>query len=183
MKKLLYLILITPLILTACSEDLLNKTPESTLTSGNFYKTKDQLEQAVNGAYAVLRNTKVSSGSVMAEMRADNTHYYFNPTCRGGADGTPENIDSFTDISLNPDVNDMWINLYNGISRANSVLGNVSAVEMTQQDADMIMGQAKFLRALFYFDLVRYFGGVPLYLKPVLGVSDAYLSRSTVADV
>jgi len=167
----------------ACSKGFLDKTPESSLTSGNFYKTKDQLEQALVGAYAKLRSTKGVNEYVMAEMRADNTHFYFNPTCTSGATGGPEQIDEFTDTPLNPDVNTMWYNLYIGISRANSVLGNVSAVDMTKEDADMISGQAKFLRALFYFDLVRYYGGVPLYLNPVLGVSDAYLPRSTVANV
>ena len=181
MKKLLFLILITPLILKSCSEDFLKITPESSITSGNFFGTKDQLVQALNGAYEMLRPTK--SGYAMSEMRADNTHFFNNPTCRPGADGGPYNIDLFTEISVNPVVKGMWGDLYKGIARANNVIGNVPLIEMSQQDADMLLGEARFLRALFYFDLVRYFGGVPLHLSPVLGSSDAYVPRSTVAEV
>ena len=104
MKKLLYLILIltTSFILDSCTDDFLKVTPESSLTSGNFFKTKDQLEQALNGAYSLLRNTKSGGypGYAMAEMRADNTHFEYNLTCRPGADGGPYNI-YFFNIILN----------------------------------------------------------------------------------
>tara|TARA_B110000027_G_scaffold95124_1_gene100400 strand:+ start:5778 stop:7403 length:1626 start_codon:yes stop_codon:yes gene_type:complete len=180
--KHLFTIMVIPFILTACSEDFLDKQPEDSITSGNFYETQDQLEQALNGAYVMVRDTK-AGGYAMAEMRSDNTHYYNNLFCDGGQEGSPLHVDSFIDISLAPNVAEMWIASYIGIARANVVIDNISAVDMTQQDADLIEGQAKFLRALFYFDLVRYFGGVPLYLSQVGGIDDAYLPRSTVTDV
>ena len=183
MKHLFTIILIS-FILTACSEDFLDKQPEDSLTSGNFYETQDQLEQTLNGAYAALRETKASGpGYGMAEMRADNTHFYFNLSCGGSTSGTVEHIDTFVDVSVSPVIADMWANSYIGISRANAVIGNISEVDMTQQEADLLEGQAKFLRALFYFDLVRYFGDVPLYMDQVGGVSEAYLARSPVIDV
>jgi hypothetical protein len=182
MKKQFYIILLSSIILTSCSEDFLNISPESSITSGNFYKTRGHLEQALNGAYVELRSTKFG-GFAMSEMRSDNTHFTFNPTCRPGPEGNAEQIDEFVDISLSPPVSDMWRACYSGIARANSVLDNISAVVMTKQEADMLEGQAKFLRAMFYFDLVRYFGGVPIYLKQVSGVDGAYVPRSTVTDV
>jgi hypothetical protein len=181
MKNLLIIILI-PFILTACSEDFLDKSPEDSLTSGSFYETQDQLEQVLNGAYAMLRETK-AGGYAMAEMRADNTHFYNNLSCSGQSTGDPTIVDMFIDVSVSPVMAEMWQSSYIGISRANAVMGNISAVDMTQQDADLLEGQAKFLRAIFYFDLVRYFGGVPLYLGQVGGISDAYLPRSPVIDV
>lgn len=187
MKKLLYLILIliTSFILDSCSDDFLKITPQSSLTSGNFFKTKDQLLQALNGAYESLRNTKSGGypAFAMAEMRADNTHYEYNTTCRPGADGGPYNIDLFNEISINPVVVTMWRNLYEGIARANNVIANASKVKLSPEDKNMIEGQASFLRAVYYFDLVRYFGGVPLHLSPVMGTNDAYVSRSTVDEV
>jgi hypothetical protein len=183
MKKIIYLILITPLILTNCSEEFLNLVPESSTVSGNFYQTKVQMEQALNGAYQMLRPTKVYAAYAMAEMRADNTHFFFNPSQRPGSEGNEEHIDLFVDGSLNPVNVDMWRSSYSGIARANSVLGHISEADITQQEAEMLEGQAKFLRALFYFDLVRYYGGVPLYINMVEDVSDSYLPRSSVADV
>ncbi len=187
MKKLLYLILIlvTSFFLDSCSDDFLKLTPQSSLTSGNFFKTKDQLLQALNGAYESLRNTKSGGypGYAMAEMRADNTHFENNPTCRPGADGSPYNIDLFNESSINPVVVAMWRSLYEGIARANNVIANASLIQLSPEDKSMIEGQARFLRAVYYFDLVRYFGGVPLHLGPVLGTKDAFVPRSTVDDV
>jgi len=163
----------------------LKVTPQSSLTSGNFFKTKDQLLQALNGAYERLRDTKSGGypGYAMAEMRADNTHFEYNTTCRPGADGGPYNIDFFNEISINPVVVTMWESLYEGIARANNVIANASLVKLSPEDKSMIEGQARFLRAVYYFDLVRYFGGVPLHLGPVMGVNDAYVPRSTVDEV
>ena len=185
MKKILNIISITALILTACSEDFLQITPEASLTSGNFYKTKAELEQALVGAYAMLRPTKGFNDQTysMGEMRTDNTHFEFNTTNRGQQYVEREDADEFVDDSQSGLTARMYNSLYNGIARANSVLDNISGVELSQQDEDLLVGQAKFLRALFYFDLVRYFGGVPLYLKLITGTEDAYLQRSPVADV
>lgn len=185
MKKLLCIISITALILTACSKDFLEKAPESSITSGNFYKTKDQLNQALVGAYQMLRTTKGFDDQVysMGEMRSDNTHFEFNTTNRGKQYVERENADEFLDDAQSNLVARNYNYHYTGIARANSVLGKVLEAGLSQQDVDLITGQAKFLRALFYFDLVRYFGGVPLYLKQVTGTTDAYLPRSSVDDV
>ena len=183
MKHLVTIILIS-FILTACSKDFLDKQPKDSLTSGNFYETQDQLEQTLNGAYVMLRETKAGeAGYGMAEMRADNTHFYLNLSCGGDTSGTVEHIDMFVDIPVSPVLAHMWEDSYIGISRTNAVIDNISEVDMTQQEADLLEGQAKFLRALFYFDLVRYFGDVPLYISQVKGISSAYLPRSPVSDV
>lgn len=184
MKKLLYVVLITTLVITACSEDFLEKTPLDSLTSGNFYENKDQLDQAVVGIYQVLRDTKgFRYPFAMNEMRSDNTHFEFNTTNRGKGYIELEDADEFLDASISGLISTVYNQNYVGIARANSVLEHVSEMDLSQQDVDLITGQAKFLRALFYFDLVRYFGGVPLYLNPVTGTDDAYLPRSSVDDV
>jgi len=82
MKKLATIFAI--LIMSSCSEDFLNLVPESSITSGNFYKTEDHFNQAIVGAYASLRGAKGSIASwTMGEMRSDNTHLEFNITNRG----------------------------------------------------------------------------------------------------
>lgn len=184
MKKLLYVLTITSLLLTACSEDFLELVPESSVTSGNFYQTEDQFDQALNGAYAAIRDAKGSIAAwTMGEMRSDNTHLEFNNTNRGGQYVEREYTDFFLDEISSGLVVSKYNACYVGIARVNEILEYVSDVGLSQQAVDSFTGQAKFLRALFYFDLVRYFGGVPLYLKAVEGASDAYLPRSSVEEV
>jgi tetratricopeptide (TPR) repeat protein len=184
MKKLIYILTISTLLLTACSESFLELVPESSITSGNFYKTEAQFNQALNGVYAAVRGAKGSiSAWSMGEMRSDNTHLEFNNTNRGPGYIEREYADFFLDDNSSGLIANKYNTCYVGISRANEILDNVAAAGLSQQAADSFTGQAKFLRALFYFDLVRYFGGVPLYLKAVKGANDAYLPRSSVEDV
>jgi len=185
MKKIVYIISLTALIFVGCSGDFLNKTPESSLTSGNFYKTLDQFNQALIGAYASLRNAKGYTDAVysMCEMRSDNTHFVFNPANRAVGVSSRELTDEFLDDSTSPIVAASYNNCYIGIARVNSVLEYINDQGLSQQSVDGIVGQAKFIRALLYFDLVRYFGGVPLYLKEVKDKENAYIPRSSVQEV
>ncbi|NIJ54466.1 RagB/SusD family nutrient uptake outer membrane protein [Dyadobacter arcticus] len=184
MKKSIYILALTTLFLTACSEEFLNRVPESSVTSGNFYKTEAQFEQALVGAYAATRNAKSSiSDWSMGEMRSDNTHIEFNNTNRGGQYIEREDADFFLDKNVSGLVASKYNSLYVGIARANNILDYIVAAGLSPDAVNRFTGQAKFLRALFYFDLVRYFGGVPLYLKAVQGAGDAYVPRSSVAEV
>lgn len=184
MKKLIYIVSLTTFFLTSCSDDFLDRVPESSVTSGNFYKTEAQFEQALVGAYASIRAAKGSIASwTMGEMRSDNTHLEFNNTNRGGQYIEREDADFFIDRNISSLVADKYNACYVGIARTNNILDFVTAARLSQQSADSFTGQAKFIRALLYFDLVRYFGGVPLYLKAVQGATDAYVPRSSVEEV
>lgn len=184
MKKTIYILAFTAFFLGSCTDEFLNRVPESSVTSGNFYKTEAQFDQALVGAYAAVRAAKGSIASwTMGEMRSDNTHLEFNNTNRGGQYIEREDADFFIDRSVSGLVADKYNSAYIGIARANNILDYVTPAGLSQQAANRLTGQAKFLRALFYFDLVRYFGGVPLYLKAVQGSADAYVQRSSVEEV
>lgn len=184
MKKLLYIIPISILLLTSCIEDFLQIAPESSITTGNFYQTESQFDQATVGAYAAIREAKASVAAwTMGEMRSDNTHFEFNNNNRGTGYQEREDVDKFLDDNSNSYITSKYNSCYIGIGRINNILESVSDADLSQETKDSFTGQAKFLRALFYFDLVRYFGGVPLYLKVVKGPSNAYLPRSPVDDV
>ena len=182
MKKIL-IILIT-IIITSCSDDFLNLVPESSITSGNFYKTEGHFDQALVGAYASVRAAKGSIAAwVMGEMRSDNTHLEFNITNRGPGYIEREYTDFFMDDVNSGLVASKYNSCYVGIARTNEIIGSVQDGSFSQESKDRIHGQASFLRAMFYFELVRYFGGVPLYLAPVRGAGDAYLPRSSTSEV
>jgi len=178
------LIILIAVIITSCSEDFLDIAPKSSITSGNFYVTEAHFSQALVGAYAALRPAMANSSSwVMGEMRSDNTHLEFNITNRGGLYVEREYADFFMDESISGTVAEKYNSCYVAIGRVNQILELVPLSSLSQQSKDRIQGEASFLRALLYFELVRYFGGVSLYLNPVKGVDDAYLPRSTTDQV
>jgi hypothetical protein len=172
------------IMISACSKDFLERVPESSITDGSFFKDEAQFEQALTGAYTSLRGVKGSTAAyVMGEMRSDNTFYEYNSRDRGIQFLNREFVDAFLDDESSNVTNEMYNNAYVSISRANSILDNISAIDAKQEFINRITGEAKFIRALCYFDLVRYYGRVPLYLNLLTGVGDAYLERSPVKDV
>src|SRR5690606_30901267 len=147
---------------SACSKEFLERVPESTVTTGNFYKTEAQIEQALVGAYAAVRSGKGSIAAwTMAEMRADNTFYEYNVNNSDLGYQQREDIVGFLDDKANGFVSEYYNSSYVGIARANSILGAIAGSALNPEVADRIVGEAKFLRALLYFDLVRFYGGVP----------------------
>lgn len=183
MKNSIHILLLAFMV-TSCSDSFLDLPPESTVTSGNFYKTEAQFQQALVGTYEATRGVFGSPASwVMGEMRSDNTHFEFNGLNRGVGNIQREDTDYFLDDNTSEYVTSKYNSNYIGIARANAILDQIPAASMNALTTNAIVGQAKFLRALFYFNLVRYFGGVPLYLTSVKGATDAYIDRSSVAEV
>lgn len=172
------------MLLASCSKDFLQRTPESSITDGSFFKEEAHFSQALVGAYASLRGVKGSRAAyVMGEMRSDNTFYEYNSTDRGVQYINMELADGFLDDASSNVTPEMYNTAYAAISRSNSIISSSANVELKPEFLDPVVGQAKFIRALCYFDLVRYYGAVPLYMSKVTGEADAYLQRSSVADV
>lgn len=188
MKKILYTALSLSLFLSSCSSDFLEIPSETSLNTATFYKTEKDLQQSVNAVYAPLRNlynftpgTPRSGAWVMGEMRSDNTYYIFNPNDRGLID--PEAIADFNNQPSNSVSTVKYTTNYQIIARANQVLASIDGVDFAAASKNNIKGQALFLRALAYFDLVQYFGKVPLHLTPVTNREEAALPLAEVAAV
>jgi len=170
--------------LQSCSSEFLELAPQSSVTTGNFYKTQDHFNQGLTGAYAAIRNAKGSVASwVMDEMRSDNTFYEYNNQNRGTDLLERENTDSFLDDYTSSYISNKYNSCFVGIARANQILESIESASLSEDFKVGIIGQAKFIRALLYFDLVRYFGGIPLHLNAVSGAEEAYLSRASVEEV
>lgn len=188
MKKILYTALSLSLFLSSCSSDFLDIPSETSLSTATFYKTEADLQQAVNAAYAPLRNlynltpgANDSGAWAMGEMRSDNTRYIFNPSYR--ATIGQESISDFTNQADNTISTAKYTTNFQIIARANQVLASVDGVDFAEASKNNIKGQALFLRALAYFDLVQYFGKVPLHLTPVTNREEAALPLSEVNAV
>ncbi len=157
--------------------------PQSELTTGNAYNSAQDLENAVNGAYRALYYEYYQWVNVLlGDMRADNSYI-------GGSGDPPlaemDNVN--ISVANTPNYNN-WSQLYIGIGRCNVILEKANSVNDPALDVnnlrEQIIGQASFLRAFHYFQLVKLWGGVPIELNSnSADPSKTNLSRSTETQV
>lgn len=181
MKKIIYFI--TLLICLGCSDDFLNLAPQHYSSEASFYQTEAHFEQALNGTYQKLRGVVGISGYLIGEMRSDNTHYTIYMVDRGEPYLFREEIADFTNDNRNQWSSEMYSECYSGISRTNAILSRIGNMDFAENFKNRIIGETKFLRAFYYFQLVRCFGGVTLHLEEVKGTGNAFLPRASLDEV
>ncbi|MGO4816897.1 RagB/SusD family nutrient uptake outer membrane protein [Flavobacterium sp. W22_SRS_FP1] len=149
-------------------------------TTDTFFKTKDQAISAINATYQIASfNSTNNNLWVFGDVASDDT-------VKGGNAGDASDIgyvDTFEVIPDNGAIEAFWQHYYEGIARANNIIYNVPSINMDPVLRDRIVGEAKFLRAYFYFHLTNIFGNVPLRVAPVLDVNDLSVPLSSVDDV
>lgn len=145
-------------VLSVSCNDFLDERPQSTASVANFYTSDADINNAVTACYASLQATQLYGGFMitMAETRSDNIEDQ-NP---GGNAGRDYNIDKFMAGADNGAITSMWQYSYNTIMRCNAVLENLSACKDNAK-REQYEGEARFVRALMYFNLVRFYGDVP----------------------
>lgn len=186
MKKIYVLLISLGLTLPSCEDDFLTIVPETSLSSATFFNTASDFEQAVNGAYVPLRTIVNDRAWLLGEMHSDNTYYARNILF--GATEQQEDIADFAipsdgGVTTNVHVTNQYIQDYQIIARTNQILAEIDNVEFDAAIKSNLKGQALFLRGYAYFELVRYFGSVPLHLTPVTGREEAALPLSSEAEI
>ncbi|XWW44284.1 RagB/SusD family nutrient uptake outer membrane protein [Fibrella sp. USSR17] len=171
---------LTMLVLTSCTEDL-TQIPISAATTSTFYSQPNDFLQASNAVYSSLRGYPDRQLN-LSETRSDNLYAVSDGGVRDW-----EGINSFQkSIAGNPYVSEAWSTNFNGIFRANTLLEQLQKNGKVIPDANLrtrLEAEAKFLRAFFYFDLVRFFGKVPIIDRPVTANEATAITRSPVKDV
>lgn len=174
-------------LVSSCTKDL-NQLPISSVTTDNFFSTKNDFLQAMTATYAVaLRGTAGNSYGYpdrqlnLSETRSDNLYAVTD----GARDW--EGINAFaTTITTNTYVGEAYDNNFKAISKANLLIEQLAANGKLINDVPLMnrMGaEARFLRAFCYFDLVRWFGKVPLIKQTVSAEAATTIPRSPVSDV
>jgi len=180
MKKLAYLVIIAfAFVFVSCTKDL-NQTPLSSATTQTFYAAPADFIQAVNAAYNSLRGYPDRLLN-LSEIRSDNI-YGVSVTVR---DWDPIN-NFLPGIASNAYVEDAWSSDFSGIFKANTVLDQLKKNGANAGSAALatrLQAEAQFLRAFYYFELVRYFGKVPVIDHPVTAAEANAIARSSVTDV
>jgi len=177
MKKLQLLSLLIVLQLFGCS-DFLDVNPQSELTQESFPTTAADALLATNAAYSTLRNWSYHSGGFpILDIMSDDTQKGSNPD-----DGinTIGPFDNFTLLANQDGLDRWWATLYQGVRYANVVIEFVPEIAMPESIKNRYLGEALFLRGLYYFDLVRAWGDVPLVTSATAPLS---LARTDVATI
>ena len=176
-KKLCVFVLAFQLL--GCSTDL-DTQLQGQYTTETFFKTKEHAILAVNATYKIASfNSTNNNLWVFGDVASDDT-------VKGGNDGDQSDIAFVDNFTANPDngaIESFWKHYYEGIARANNVIFYVPNIEMDAVLRNQIVGEAKFLRAYFYFHLVNIYGNIPLRLTPALNINDLSIPISNVADV
>lgn len=165
----------------ACQSNFLDLTPQSQPNAANFYRTANDFGNAVNGAYDAIQTSNQYGGdfNTLIEARADN---FFDNDPSSNA-GLRYNIDRFIEPTTNSVLRDTWGSLYTGINRTNLILDKIDAIEFDATLKARYKGEAQFVRALSYFNLVRLWGSVPLVLTAGTTADARTYVRNSVADI
>lgn len=162
----------------ACSDNFLDKPLQGELTQESFPKSSEDALLATVAVYNIMRNSSFNFGLFpVMDIMSDDARKGSNPTDAAATIGP---FDSFQHISTESNHLRWWNTLYEGVKRANVVIEKVPAIEMDAATKARYIGEASFLRALFYFDLVRAWGGVPLVTSTT---TQPGLERATADEV
>ena len=166
-------------LLVSCNE-YLDTELEGEYTSSTFYKTKDHAILAINATYQIASFNSINNNIwVFGDVASDDT-------VKGGNDGDQSDIGFVNDFNVNNDngtIEAIWKHYYEGISRANNVIYYVPNIEMDSDLKAQIIGEAKFLRAYYYFHLTNIFGKIPLKTQPALNTDALNVPRSTIEQI
>ena len=172
------LLLVASLFIATGCEDFLQKDPQGELTQEAFPVTASDALLATNAVYVSVRNWAYHSGGYpIMDIMSDDAHKGSNPNDQLPTVGP---FETFTYTTTQDGLDRWWSALYEGIKRANVVIEKVPSITMEEQLRTRYIAEARFLRGLFYFDLVRAFGGVP---KVTTTVPATKIPRSTASEI
>lgn len=175
---------ISLLFTTACKKEFLNVTPNHFLTETSFYHTEDDFIQAVNAVYGDLQKY-ILDAHYFQEGRSDNTTYdnYLDQGQLGGHRelGFMDQFLMDSDASI---ASDAWNTIFEAIKDCNVPLFYLKEASIDPDLVKRLEGELRFIRAYLYFVAVRYWGDVPLLLKPITTSEEAFaLTRAPKDEV
>jgi hypothetical protein len=166
-------------VTNSCTK-FLTEELKGNFSSATFYQNDKQALQALTGAYnAITFCTFNNALWVFGDVASDDAVKGGNP----GDQAEIKYIDEFTADANNGIISNYWSFVYEAVARANNVIANVPGVTMDEPLKSRIIGEAKFIRAYSYFNLVNVFGKVPLKLLPQLTPETIHVPLSEIADV
>jgi hypothetical protein len=184
-RKIAIIVILLPMV-WSCQNILEEEAPFYTVET--FYKTPEDAQLAINGIYGHLGAT--FDGALNASGVYFANYWTVNALASDegeSAFNVGNGFNQISDMVHGPDneiVLQIWSNLYLGINAANLAIDNIPGIEMNEDKKNELLGEARFMRGLLYFELVRFFGDVPLQLNSSTSFdTGSYLPRSPKEDI
>lgn len=153
-----------------------------TFDSENYFKNEEQAFGGLVAVYDMLRKYSGGFENNVTFFNAGSDDFYSG----GGSSTDGVGIQGMSNFSINPIIMppSYWKDYYQGIAKANLLLDRIPAAEMNDQTRKRFVAETKVLRSLYYFELVRIFGKVPLILKTIKYTDDYYnIPQASVSDI
>lgn len=161
----------------SCGKDFVDLSPQGIIPVDSYYHDELSFKNALTGMYGSLR-TIYNNNWAYSELPSDNTITFPSSEAFWGE------MDKYTWTPTSSRIQEAWSRHYSTISLCNIILDRITPVSMPQANKDRYIAEAKFVRALMYFNLVRMFGDVPLVLNEITTEAQAYsYDREPVANV
>ncbi len=168
-------------LFTSC-EKFLEEKPYSFLSPENFYQNEKDAEAALVGVYASLGN-----GGTYYGYRKQRIGWWCSDVGGTNTNSATENeLIDWRNTANHPEPREVWQNSYSTINQANAVIENVTLMDesiISVEKKNTILGEAHFLRALMYFDLVEIFGDIPLFLQETKSEEQAYAGTTGEEEI
>lgn len=186
MKNLAIFLFFLSIIVSSCKK-FLDTKPTDFVEPKEFYQNEQQLTSSLASIYATFTNglnnaPGLSTYSYFKSILADgiNDEGYCPYTFNSGTQFANNQFDY-----TNPEINQFWQVIYNGINLANNMLAAKSQVSSSVDSTTVnaLMAEAQFLRGYFYFLLVQHYGDVPLRLKPTSLPTEINTPSTPIKDV
>jgi hypothetical protein len=161
----------------SCSDDFTDTTRQYVINSENFFNAPEDYDEALIGVYDMLQSSYLNV--LAGEIASDNT-------LAGGENPTDvqglQQIDDMIHTPQNAQLSNIWQWMFAGVQRANFILENKDKIDF--EGKNQIIGETRFLRAYFHFELVKWFGAIPMNGDKQFAPGDeTTVPRSPVADV
>jgi hypothetical protein len=143
-----------------------------TFDSSNYFKNEEQSFSGLVAVYDMLRKYSGGFENDVTFFNGASDDFYSG----GGSPTDGAGIQGFSNYSINPIIMpaSYWKDYYQGIAKANLLLDRIPNANMDNQKRKRFIAEAKVLRSLYYFELLRMFKNIPLILKPILANDDFY---------
>jgi len=181
MKKI-ELIILSSILMISCTD--MNLVPESNLSPENFFKSEEDAAASVYSIYSVFTSNDIYSQfwEVLQSQGTDDSEW------SGGRTTTNLDKNALDKFEFDGNTNlvySLWVRHYQAINRSNFAIENIERMDATliKDDAKkMLIGEAKFLRALAYFNLIQTYGAVPLVLKETTSLDGLEVPRNSLDE-
>lgn len=147
----------------SCKDSFLDKQPLATVLDATYYSTEKEASDAVIGVYSIMQKQAAYGMNLPSFIDGAGDDILYNAY----ANADQNFIIRYNISPDNGALNDTWRNFYTGIVRANLLIDKVPKAQFDEKVRNRIIGEAKALRAFYYFHLVNLFGDVPLVITPL----------------